>query len=106
MKNMNSKLNRRTARLSQSLPANRNLLSSLQTSARSQKGSALIIASIFMIVATFLIVYAGRVISESSKQARQQETTLAEGENVARSGLVDGINYFRRTKNVATGNPI
>jgi len=58
-----------------------------------------------MIVASALIVAAARLISDSAKQSKQQEVTLAESENVARAGLVDAINYFRRTKNVAAGYP-
>jgi hypothetical protein len=62
--------------------------------------------AIFMVVAAALITAAGRIISDSAKQSKQQEVTLAEAENVARAGLVDAINWFRRTKNVQAGVPI
>ena len=71
-----------------------------QRSKLSQKGSALIMASIFMIVATYLVTIGAKLVSDTNKQAKQRELFVGEAENVARAGLIDAKAWFiRQTAN-------
>ena len=75
---------------------------------RSNKGSALVMAIIFMIVATTLITVGMKMVSTSASDSKQQQLYVGEAENVARAGLTDALGYFIRQKNVVsayTNNP-
>jgi hypothetical protein len=67
-------------------------LSSFQNS----RGSALVMAAIFMLVSTTLITVGVKLISNASRSAKEKELYVGEAENVARAGLVDAIGWFRR----------
>jgi hypothetical protein len=63
---------------------------------KKQQGSALVMAAIFMILATFLITVGVRLVSDSSNQAKKRTMMVAEAENIARAGLTDALGWFRR----------
>lgn len=62
----------------------------------SQKGSALMMAIIFMLVATTLITVGVKLISDASRSAKEKELYVGEAENVAKAGLIDALGWFRR----------
>jgi hypothetical protein len=62
----------------------------------SSRGSALIMAAIFMLIATTLITVGVKLISNSSRQSKERMLYVGEAESVARAGLVDALGYFRR----------
>lgn len=60
------------------------------------KGSALVIAIIFMVVASILITVGAKLISNTYKMTKEQELYVGEAENVARAGLQDAMAWYRR----------
>lgn len=63
------------------------------------KGSALVMAAIFMLVATTLMTVGMRLISDASKNTKQQELYIGEAENAARAGLQDAAGWYKRQVN-------
>jgi hypothetical protein len=63
---------------------------------RGQRGSALVMAAIFMLVATTLITVGTKLVSDSSQQGHQRELYVGMAENVARAGIVDALGWFTR----------
>ncbi len=61
-----------------------------------QKGSALVMAAIFMVIATTLITVGMKLVSSASMDAKQRELYVGEAENVARAGLTDALGFFVR----------
>lgn len=59
-------------------------------------GSALILAIMFMLIATILITTGVNLINYASKEVQQRELFVSEAENVSRAGLVDALSWFRR----------
>jgi hypothetical protein len=63
---------------------------------KKQRGSALIMAAIFMTLATMLITVGVRLVSDSSTPAKKRTMMVAEAENIARAGLTDALGWYRR----------
>lgn len=64
--------------------------------ALNQKGNALVMASIFVVVGVTLVTVGARLISNASREAKADQTNIAEADNAARAGLEDALNYFIR----------
>jgi len=62
---------------------------------RFEKGSAMVTAILFMLIASVLMVVGSKLVVESYKSTKKQETSIAEADNVARAGLIDALNWFR-----------
>ncbi len=60
------------------------------------KGSALVMASIFMMVAVVLITIGLKLATSANKQTSADSLYVGEAENVARAGLVDALGWLRR----------
>ncbi len=80
---------------------------------KKQQGSALVMAAIFMVIATFLMTVAGKLVSSASNDAKKRVLLVAEAENIAKAGLMDAKGWFLRQTannglvsayNVSTGN--
>jgi len=75
-----------------------NMRLKLLKNARSEHGSAIIMALMFMLVATFLITIGARLVSDNSRSTKQRELFVGQAENVARAGLIDALSWFDRTQ--------
>jgi Tfp pilus assembly protein PilX len=62
----------------------------------SSKGSVLVMAAIFMVVAAILVVTGFQLMTTVNKQARQQELYTNEAKNAALAGLQDATGWFIR----------
>ncbi len=60
------------------------------------RGSALVMAAIFMLVASVLITVGVKLVANASRGAKEKELYVGEAENVARAGLIDALAWFRR----------
>jgi len=69
---------------------------------RSPKGQALVMAAIFLMMATTLITIGMRLISNSSKQASANSVNIAEADNAARAGLEDALDWFIRKNGIVS----
>jgi hypothetical protein len=63
---------------------------------RNHKGSALVMAAIFMLVAVTLITVGVKLASNARSQTKTQAVVMAEAEDAARAGLIDALGWFRR----------
>ncbi|MDD5687168.1 MAG: hypothetical protein PHE88_04965 [Elusimicrobia bacterium] len=66
---------------------------------KSNKGVALLTVVILLFAVMILILTGAQLITTSIKESRHQQDTVGEAENVARSGLVDTIAWFKRQPN-------
>jgi hypothetical protein len=75
----------------------------------SNRGSALVMAVVLMLVASTLITIGVKLIANASRTAKERELYVGEAENVARAGLIDAKGWFiRQTANggVVFGNTV
>lgn len=72
-----------------------------------QKGSALVVALMLLIVVVYLVSVGGQLIVTSYKETKTQQNVVAESDNVARAGLVDALAWFKRQSQqpVSSGVP-
>lgn len=63
---------------------------------QNNKGSAMVMAAIFMIVAAVLVVAGAQLVKTARQQANQQAYAVAMAENAADAGLQDAIGWFKR----------
>ncbi len=61
-----------------------------------REGSALVMAAIFMVVATMLITIAFKMVANSARSSKESALYVGEAENVARAGLVDALGWYAR----------
>ncbi|HEY5038087.1 MAG TPA: hypothetical protein VIJ93_03340, partial [bacterium] len=98
--------NRRLSRFFAMPPVRAKNNSSLKLTNR---GSALVMAAIFMVISTTLITVGMKLIANASRAAKERELYIGEAENVARAGLQDAMGWFRRQSGnggVVFGNQI
>ena len=69
----------------------------------SDRGSALVMAAIFMVIATTLVVVGAKLISNTNRESRKRTSNIAEAENVAEAGLQDALGWFERN---STAGPV
>ncbi len=65
-------------------------------SINNEKGSAIVMALIFMVLATTLMVTAAQLVTTMRKNTNEQSFALAMAENAAQAGLEDAIGWFGR----------
>ncbi|MDD5687166.1 MAG: hypothetical protein PHE88_04955 [Elusimicrobia bacterium] len=63
---------------------------------KSNKGVALLTVVVLLFAVMILILTGAQLITNSYRESKQQQNTVAEAENVAKSGLVDAISWFKR----------
>jgi hypothetical protein len=63
---------------------------------KNQQGSALVMAAIFMVLATTLMVTAGTMVKTARNDANEQAYAVALAENAAQAGLEDAIGWYKR----------
>src|SRR5581483_7704404 len=68
---------------------------------KNQRGSALVMAAIFMMIATVLITVGMKLVTVSNQQSTQANLYVGEAENVARAGLVDALGWLRRNSSTS-----
>lgn len=72
---------------------------------RNQKGSILILAVIFLFIGSTLAIVGTQLVVNTGKKVRQQQMFIAEANSVARAGVVDTLNWFRRQGVVSGSAP-
>jgi Tfp pilus assembly protein PilX len=63
---------------------------------KNSRGSALVMAAIFMLVATVLITVGVQLVANASRGAKEKELYVGEAENVARAGIIAAEAWFTR----------
>jgi Tfp pilus assembly protein PilX len=71
---------------------------------KNQKGSALVMAMFFLVIAVFLTTVGAMLIGQASKQVSRQNAYVAMAENVARAGISDAQGWFIRQNRVVAAN--
>jgi hypothetical protein len=67
---------------------------------QSEDGQVIVLALIFLIMATTLITIGMRLTSNSSKTSHSQQLVVAEAESVAQAGIQDALGWFVARNNV------
>src|SRR5580658_7066622 len=68
---------------------------------KNSRGSAMVMAAIFMMVAVTLITVGMKIMSNSAKQSVESDLYIGEAQNVARAGIIDALGWFRRNSTTA-----
>src|SRR5271170_7442404 len=69
---------------------------------KSTRGSALIIAAMFMLIATFLITVGMKLVSNANRTSKESQLYVGEAQNAAKAGIEDTLGWFVRQNKIVT----